>query len=621
MTDINEFTTTIPLSVQRTAVETAVVHFAGDSGDGMQVAGMQFTQASASLGNDVRTFPDYPAEIRAPAGTLPGVSGFQISFSQRDIHTPGDHYDALIAMNPAALKASVKNLKSGGILIIDEDKFTEKDLKKAHFLENTLSTTLSEYRVIRVPMTSLTLGALASLKISRSAARKCKNMFALGVIYWLYHRPLEDTKAWIQERFKDNEDIIAANIEALRAGYHYAVTAELFAEHYNVQAAAMMPGEYRQITGNQALAWGCVAAAIKVKQPLLIAGYPITPASDIMHLLAKYTHCGIKIFQAEDEIAAMGAAIGAAYGGTLALTTTSGPGMDLKSEAMGLAVMVELPLVIVDVQRAGPSTGMPTKVEQSDLLSAMFGRHGECPIPVIAAARPSECFHMILEAFRIAIKYMTPVILLSDAFLANSAEPWKLPDIAEIPDLSLQYCNTKEGFLPYQRDPITLSRPWAIPGTKGLEHRIGGLEKEQGSGNISYDPDNHQAMVNTRAAKIQGIENDLPPLEILGKDHGSVLIIGWGSTYGAIRTVVEQLQEEGFSVSAIHLRYLNPFQKTLGATLKHFQKVLVVELNSGQLCHLLRARFLVDAQGINKVAGKPFSVSELKTRILPYLEQ
>lgn len=621
MSDIDTFTTKIPLTIKRIPLETVVIHFAGDSGDGMQVAGMQFTQSCATLGNDIRTYPDFPAEIRAPQGTLPGVSGFQLSFSERHIHTPGDQYDVLVAMNPAALKVTVKNLKKDGILIIDEDKFTDKDLKKAQFADNPLeSASLAEYRIIRLPMTSLTLKALENINISRASARKCKNMFALGVVYWLYHRPLEDTKAWISERFKEQKDIIEANIVALRSGYHYAITAELFAEHYTVKAAELPVGEYRQITGNTALAWGCIAAANQANQSLVVCGYPITPASDILHFLAKYVHFGVKTFQAEDEIAAIGAAIGAAFGGKLALTTTSGPGLDLKSEALGLAVMTELPLVVVDVQRAGPSTGMPTKVEQSDLLTAMFGRHGECPLPVLAAATPGDCFYMVIEAFRIAIQYMTPVILLSDAFLANSTEPWKIPHTSELSQLKVNYRQDKEGFLPYERN-ASLARPWAIPGTPGLEHRIGGLEKQHETGNISYDPENHQKMVDLRAAKIQGIAKDLPLLEVLGEKQAKVLIIGWGGTYGSIRTAVEDLQKEGYAISAVHLRYLNPLQRELSELMRGFEHVLVVELNTGQLCQLLRSQFLIDAQKINKVAGKPFGVSELKERILPYLEK
>ncbi|MBS0289477.1 MAG: 2-oxoacid:acceptor oxidoreductase subunit alpha [Proteobacteria bacterium] len=621
MTYTDKFTSKIPLTVKRIALETVVIHFAGDSGDGMQLAGMQFTQSCATLGNDVRTYPDFPAEIRAPQGTLPGVSGFQLSFSELHIHTPGDKYDVLIAMNPAALKASLKNLKSGGILIIDEDKFTEKDLKKANFTDNPLtSESLSEFRVVRLPMTSLTLKALEEIDISRSSARKCKNMFALGVVYWLYHRNLEDTKTWIEERFKEAQAIKEANIVALRSGYHYAITAELFAEHYTVKAAKLASGEYRQITGNQALAWGCIAAAHQSGLPLVVCGYPITPASDILHLLAKYLQFGVKTFQAEDEIAAIGAAIGAAFGGALALTTTSGPGMDLKSEALGLAVMTELPLVVVDVQRAGPSTGMPTKVEQSDLLLSMFGRHGECPLPVLAPSTPGDCFYLILEAFRIATTYMTPVIVLSDAYLANSAEPWKIPDIGTLSEIPIQFHqSTNDAFLPYARKD-NLARPWAVPGTKGLTHRIGGLEKEHETGNISYDPENHEKMVGMRAAKIAKIAQTLPAPTIIGDKFGKVLVISWGGTYGTTRAAIEQLQAKGYSISGLHLRYLNPFQEGLLELMQAFEQVVVAELNCGQLCHLLRSRYLIDAKAINKVQGKPFNISELQERLMPFLE-
>lgn len=625
MAKIDTFTAEIPFSVIRLPLDTVVIHFAGDSGDGMQVAGMQFTQASAALGNDVCTYPDFPAEIRAPAGTLPGVSGFQLSFSSRNIYVPGDKYDVFVAMNPAALKASIKNLKPGGLLIVDEDKFTEKDFKKARIEVNPLETSMvSTYRVIRLPMTSLTLKALEALPLSRSMARKCKNLFALGVVYWLYHRRLEETKLWLKEKFKASPELQEANLIALQAGYDFAITTELFAEHYKVKPAALLPGEYRQITGNQALAWGCVAAATMAKKGLLLAGYPITPASDVLHMVAQYAHFGVKTFQAEDEIAAIGAAIGAAFGGALAVTTTSGPGMDLKSEGLGLAVMAELPLVVVDVQRAGPSTGMPTKVEQSDLLMAFFGRHGECPLPILAPATPGECFYLLLEALKLALTYMTPVILLSDAFLANSAQPWRLPDLSSLPSLEPQYAASSASvdgpFFPYQRHPETLARPWGIPGTPGLEHRIGGLEKEAETGNISYDPLNHENMVQLRAKKIQQIASILPPLEIMGAPEGKVLVIGWGSTYGAIRTAVEDLQARGYAISAIVLRYLHPFQKALELYLGQFKQVVVVELNRGQLCHLLRARYLIDAKSITKIQGKPFEVQGLIESIQPYLE-
>lgn len=621
MTKIDSFTTTLPLTVKRIPLETVVIHFAGDSGDGMQVVGMQFTQSSAIMGNDVRTYPDFPAEIRAPAGTLPGVSGFQLSFSSNLIHTPGDHYDVLIAMNPAALKVSLKNVKPGGILIIDEDKFTAKDLKKANIPDNPLEMSeLSECRVIRLPMTSLTLQALESIDITRPQARKCKNLFALGVVYWLYHRSLDDTIEWIKERFKDSPKIIEANMAALKAGYHYAITAGLFADHYEVEAAKLPPGEYRQMTGNQALAWGCVAAALKAKQTLLVCGYPITPASDILHMLAKYSAYGVKTFQAEDEIAAVGAAIGAAYGGSLAVTSTSGPGMDLKSEGLGLAVMAELPIVVVDVQRAGPSTGMPTKVEQSDLLTALYGRHGECPVPILAPATPGDCFYMALEAFRIAVTYMTPVIILSDASLANGAEPWQIPDLDALPEITVKHCKDAENFKPYQRDANTLARPWAVPGTPGLEHRIGGLEKEHITGNISYDPANHQHMVKLRAAKVENIAFSKPMLERIGEAKGKVLVIGWGSTYGAIRTVIETMQQEGKEITFVHCRSMHPLPKELGDIVKHFDHVLVVELNLGQLCQIIRARYLVDAKSIHKVTGKPFSVHELQAAFASYWE-
>lgn len=611
MTEINTSS-----SITRIPLETVVIHFAGDSGDGMQVAGMQFTQACASLGNDVRTFPDFPAEIRAPAGSLFGISGFQLSFSQQPIYTPGDCYDVLVAMNPAALKVAIKNLRLGGILIVDEDKFIAKDLAKAGFSDNPLPSLESSFKVFRVPMITLTLKALELMNLSRSEARKCKNLFALGVVCWLYHRALSPVQAWIKERF--SEPLQQANLKALSAGYNYAITTELFAEHYTVEGATLTPGEYRQITGNQALALGCVAVAAGTKS-LLVCGYPITPASDILHVLAKYSHFGITVFQAEDEIAAIGAAIGAAFGGKLALTATSGPGLDLKSEALGLAVMTELPLVVIDVQRAGPSTGMPTKVEQSDLLTALYGRHGECPIPVVAPATPGECFYLLIEAFRLAVKYMTPIILLSDAFLASSAELWKIPQPQALPDLKLSYWQSQQGFLPYQRDPATLARPWAIPGTPGLEHRIGGLEKQHLTGHISYDPENHQQMVNLRAAKVQNIQNDLPPIAIQGVMKGKLLVIGWGGTYGTIRTAVEQLQT--YAIGVIHLRYLHPLAEQIAEIAKNFQQVVVVELNSGQLCQILRARFLIDAKSISKVAGKPFSVSELKEKLLAYLRE
>lgn len=601
-------------------LDTVVIRFAGDSGDGMQLTGTQFTSTSALVGNDVHTFPDFPAEIRAPAGTLPGVSGFQLSFSRLDIHTPGDRLHVLVAMNPAALKVNLAELEEGGILIINANAFDDKALKKAHYDNNPLeSGELAKYRMFTLPITELTLNAVKEAGISHSQANKCKNMFALGIVFWLYTRPLEHTLNWLTKKFNNNPQIAAANCMALKAGYNYALTTELFAERYTIAKAQLKPGRYRQITGNEALGLGCVAVAMKAQKTLLLSGYPITPASAILHQLAKYESYGIKIFQAEDEIAAMGATIGAAYGGNLAATTTSGPGLDLKGEALGLAVITELPMVIIDVQRAGPSTGMPTKTEQADLLAAVYGRHGECPVPVLAAASPSDCFYVVIEAFRIALKYMTPVIVLSDGSLANGAEPWLLPSFEELPELKLVFHSDPEGFSPYQRDPETLARLWAVPGTPGLEHRLGGLEKDQHSGNISYDPQNHHAMVNLRAAKIRRIAKDIPALKIIGEKQGRVLVLGWGSTYGTILTAVEALQAEGKSVSALHIRHLFPLPENLGEVMRQFDTVLVPELNLGQLSQLLRAEFLMDVLSFAKVAGKPFLVSEIRDRILELL--
>lgn len=601
-------------------LETVVIRFAGDSGDGMQLTGTQFTNTSASIGNDVHTFADFPAEIRAPAGTLPGVSGFQLIFSSHEVHTPGDRLHVLIAMNPAALKVNLQDLEENGILIVNSDAFDERELKKAGYAHNPLITDeLAKYRVFTLPLTALTLNAVKELGLSHSQATKCKNFFALGVVFWLYNRPLEHTLSWLTHKFKDRPEVAKANRASLQAGFNYALTTELFTEQYTVKKAPLTPGYYRQVTGNEALGLGCLAVAIKAKLPLLLSGYPITPASSILQQLAKYEEFGVKVFQAEDEIAALCASIGAAYGGTLAMTSTSGPGFDLKSEAMGLAVITELPLVILNVQRAGPSTGMPTKTEQADLLTAMYGRHGECPIPVLAPASPGDCFYIIFEAFRIALKYMTPVIVLSEGSLATGAEPWLIPAVDSLRDLEPHFHTDPEGFSPYRRDPETLARLWAVPGTPGLEHRLGGLEKDSVSGYVSYDPENHQKMVATRAAKVQGIAKDLPPLEIFGKSSGKVLVVGWGSTFGTIYTAVEELQAAGKSVSAVHLRYLFPFQTDLGNTLKAFEKILVPELNLGQLSKLLRAEFLVDAIAFSKTTGKPFLIKEIRDRILELL--
>lgn len=620
MSKFESFTSPIPVSVNRQPLETVVIHFAGDSGDGMQLAGSQFTQSSAALGNDIRTFPDFPAEIRAPQGTVPGVSGFQLSFSEHRIYTPGDRYDVLVAMNPAALKQSIKNLEPGGLLIVDEDKFNDKELKKAGYApDDDPFAGIAPGRVIRIPMVTLTLEALKDLAVTRPQARKCKNMFALGVVYWLYHRPLEETKEWLKGRFKDTPAIQEANITALRTGYHYAITAELFAEHYTVKAADLPKGTYRQMTGNQALAWGVIAAGQLAQKSVMVCGYPITPASDILHILAKYPEYGIKIFQAEDEMGAVGAAIGASFAGELAITSTSGPGLDLKQEALGLAVMTELPLVVVDVQRAGPSTGMPTKVEQSDLLAALYGRHGECPIPILAPSTPSECFDVAIQAFKIATQFMTPVIILSDAYLANSAEPWKIPDVTTLPEFTIKQVTESCDFMPYKRDPESLARPWAIPGTPELMHRIGGLETEDETGNISYDADNHQRLVDLRAEKIQVIAQHLPEAVPYGATDAETLVIGWGSTFGAIQTAIKELNDEHHLIAGLQLTALNPWQPGLEQILSQYKTILVVELNTGQLCQLLRAAFLVDAQSIQKVAGKPFGVHELKSRILPHL--
>ncbi len=595
--------------------DTIVIRFAGDSGDGMQLTGSQFTNTSAIIGNDVHTFPDFPAEIRAPAGTLPGVSGFQLSFSSKDIHTAGDKLNALVAMNPAGLKVNLADLEENGLLLINSDGFDEKDLKKALYTQSPLQTgELSKYRLFEIPITALTLNAVKEVGLSHSHATKCKNFFALGVVFWLYTRPLDHTLDWLEKKFLNHPEIAKANALALKAGYNYALTTELFSERYEVKKAQLSPGRYRQITGNEALGLGCIAAATQAQRPMLLSGYPITPASAILSQLSKHAQFGIKTFQAEDEIASICSSIGAAFGGSLAVTSTSGPGLDLKAEAMGLAVMTELPLVVIDVQRAGPSTGMPTKTEQADLLTAMYGRHGECPLPILAPQSPGDCFYIMLEAFRIALKYMTPVIVLSDAYLANGAEPWLVPDVRTLPDLRPNFCTDPEGFTPYTRNPDTLARLWAIPGSPGLEHRLGGLEKDKVTGNISYDPINHQEMVNTRTEKVRRIANDITPIEVLGPQEGKLLIVAWGSTYGTILSAIE-----GLPVSAIHLRHLNPFPQNLGEILQRFEKVLVPELNTGQLSRLLRTDFLIDAIPYNKVTGKPFLIREIREQILRLL--
>ncbi len=589
-----------------------VIRFAGDSGDGMQLTGTQFSNTTAVLGNDLSTLPDYPSEIRAPAGSLPGVSAFQINFSSRDIRTPGDAPDVLVAMNPAALKTNLKDLKEGGILIVNEDAFTEANLKKAGYTVNPLGDkSLSKYQLYRLPMTTLNAAALKETSLSKKEVERCKNFYALGLMFWLYNRPMDVTIEWIRDKFKKNPAVAEANEKALKGGYYYGETAEIFTKHYRVPKAKLAPGVYRNITGNEATALGFIAASHLAAKPLFYASYPITPASDILHELSRHKNFGVETVQAEDEIAAAGIALGAAFAGALSLTGTSGPGLALKSETINLGVMVELPLVIVNVQRGGPSTGLPTKTEQADLLMSLFGRHSEGPLPVVAPATPSDCFAMAIEASRIAVNYMTPVIYLSDGYLANGSEPWLIPDPETLPKIMIRHPTEAQGFQPYARDERTLGRPWALPGTPGLEHRVGGLEKQNVTGNVSYDPQNHELMVRLRAEKVERIAQDIPPLEVFGKDSGEVLVVGWGGTYGAITSAVEEMQRQGDAVSSIHLRHLNPFPKNLGAILKQFKTVIVPELNMGQLCSLIRARFLIDAKSLTKVQGQPFKVSEI----------
>ncbi|HSO74566.1 MAG TPA: 2-oxoacid:acceptor oxidoreductase subunit alpha, partial [Blastocatellia bacterium] len=547
-------------------LETVTIRFAGDSGDGMQLPGTQFTYTTAIVGNDISTLPDFPAEIRAPAGSLPGVSGFQLNFSNHDIRTPGDEPNVLVAMNPAALRVNIEDLEPGGILITNTDAFNENNLKKAGYVQNPLEDgSLTGYRLFKLPITTLNRAALRDeVKLPSKEIDRCKNFWALGLMYWLYDRPLGPTERWIETKFKRNVEVAKANLTALKAGFAYAEAAEIFTTHYRVRKAAIEPGKYRNITGNEATALGFVAASVLAKRPLFYASYPITPASDILHELSTRKNFGVKTFQAEDEIAAVCAAIGAAFAGQLGLTGTSGPGLALKSEAIGLAVMTELPIVIVYVQRGGPSTGLPTKTEQADLLQAMFGRNGECPVAIVAAATPGDCFHMAIESFRIATRHMLPVIFLTDGYLANGAEPWRVPKIDELPRFEVEVATDPNGFFPDRRDPATLTRPWAIPGTPGLEHRIGGIEKQDITGNVSYDPENHMHMVVTRAEKVARIADDIPELEVFGEPTGRLLVVGWGSTYGAITSAVEEMQQQGKSVSSAHIRHLNPFPRNLG---------------------------------------------------------
>ena len=606
-------TSTKEHEVPTTELERVTIRFAGDSGDGMQLTGGQFTRTAAVFGNDVSTFPDYPAEIRAPAGSLPGVSGFQISFSSADIHTPGDAPDVLVAMNPAALKTNVMDLPAGGALIVNSDAFTNQNLAKAAYSANPLTDgSLKQYSVFEIPISTLNARALEGLEMTSKQVDLTKNFFALGIMFWLYERSMDPTLRWIDAKFSARPVIAEANKRALKAGYAFGETTELFHTHFRVAPARLPPGLYRNITGNEATSLGFLAASRLSGRELVYGSYPITPASDILHQLSGYKSFGVKTFQAEDEIAAIGAAIGASYGGALGMTGTSGPGMALKSEALNLAVMVELPLVVIDVQRAGPSTGMPTKTEQSDLLQAMFGRNADSPMPIVAPATPGECFDYAIEAWRIALKYMTPVVYLSDAFLATGAEPWRIPDVADLPRIGVDNATDAATFQPYARDAETLARPWAVPGTPGLEHRIGGLEKADLTGNVSYDPENHHRMQLLRAAKVAGIANDIPDLQIFGPAGGDLLVLGWGSTYGAIRSAVEELQAAGRSVAHAHLRHLNPLPRNTEEVLRSYRRVLVPEINLGQLSMLLRARFLIDIAGFNLVRGKPFKIGDIK---------
>jgi len=597
-------------------LERVIIRFAGDSGDGMQLAGDRFTQEAAILGNDLSTLPNFPAEIRAPAGTLPGVSSFQLHFADHDILTPGDAPDVLVAMNPAALKANLADLPRGADIIANTDEFTQRNLAKAGWPANPLEDgSLDGYQLHAIPITSVTVKALEGLDIGKKDAERAKNMFSLGLLCWLYNRPAEGTLRFLESKFAARPQIMRANIAAFQAGWNYGETTEEFSVQYEVRPAALPPGTYRNITGNMALANGLITASRLAGLPLFLGSYPITPASDILHELAKHKRFGVRTFQAEDEISGVGAALGASFGGALGVTTTSGPGMCLKAETVGLAAAVELPLVVCDIQRAGPSTGMPTKTEQADLLMALYGRNGESPAVVLAPATPGDCFAIAIEAVRLAVKYRTPVIVLSDGYLANGSEPWRIPDLAELPDLRSQFAFAAAGdgpFRPFQRDPVTLARPWAIPGTPGLEHRIGGIEKADGTGAISYDPDNHDRMVRLRQAKIDGIAADIPPLEV--DDPGGnarLLVVGWGSTYGSIGAAVRRVRLNGGAVAHAHLRHLSPFPANLGEVLRRYDRVLVPEINLGQLALILRGRFLADVISYNRVRGLPFRAAEL----------
>jgi 2-oxoglutarate ferredoxin oxidoreductase subunit alpha len=621
----DEIATADPSSTPTETFDKLVIRFAGDSGDGMQVAGNRFTDASALFGNDLATLPSFPAEIRAPAGTLPGVSSFQVQIADFDIHTAGDEPDCLVAMNPAALKKNLADLRQGGTLIVNTDTFDERNLAKAGYEENPLEDdSLNGYRVVKVPMDNLTKEAVKDTGVSGRSVLRSKNFFALGLLAWLFHRPTEPTVEWAEEKFAKRPEVVAANVAAFKAGYNFGFTTEATKITFDVKPASLSPGTYTNVNGNTALAWGLIAASLKSGLPLFYGSYPITPASDILHELSRHKNFGVRTFQAEDEIAGVGTAIGAAFAGNLSVTGSSGPGIALKSEGISLAFMTELPLIVINVQRGGPSTGLPTKPEQSDLLFSLYGRHGESPLPVLAAASPSDAFNMALEAARIALKYMTPVLLLSDNYVANGSEPWLLPDIAQIPEIEVkqaEYPNGPDGtFLPYMRDVDTFARPWAVPGTKGLEHRIGGLEKEAISGNVSYDPGNHQLMTDSRAWKIANIANDIPQVEVVGGEGAELLILGWGSTYGAIHAAANRVRLQGEKVATAHLKYLNPLPTNLGPVLASYDKILIPELNTGQLLKLIRAEFLLDAVGLNKVSGEPFKVTEIISKIMEMIK-
>jgi 2-oxoglutarate ferredoxin oxidoreductase subunit alpha len=603
--------------------ERIVVRFAGDSGDGMQLTGDRFTSATAVLGNDLATLPDFPAEIRAPAGTVHGVSAFQIQFASNDITTPGDHADVLVAMNPAALKADLGKVAKGGVVILNEDSFTQRNIEKAGYPSDPSDDgTLDPYQVYRVPMTSITVRATEGIGIGKKEAERAKNMFALGLVSWMFGRPTETTLGWLEKKFGSRQEIFDANVAAFKAGYHFGETTELIAESYTVQAAPQAPGTYRNIAGATALAWGLIAASERSGLPLFYASYPITPASELLHELSRHKNFGVITIQAEDEIAAANMALGAAFTGQLAVTGTSGPGVDLKAETIGLAVIMELPMIVVDVQRAGPSTGMPTKTEQADLLLAMYGRHGESPLPIVAAATPADCFTAALEAARIAVRYRTPVILLSDTFIANSSEPWAIPDVESLPVIDPNFAQPNGAdFLPYSRDD-RLARPWAVPGTPGLVHRIGGLERQDGTGNISYDAANHELMTRLRQAKVEGIAEDIPPLEVDDPTGGAeLLVLGWGSSLGTITESVRLVRADGREVATAHLRHLHPFPANTGEVVRAYRKVLIPEMNLGQLATLIRARYLVDAQSYTKIQGLPIFAEELEREIERILDE